>query len=163
MVALAEAHAVARKPAAAVSMVESAADRRRDRTGPGADLDDAAVRVVAHHHAARIAGQAAGRFCGNAHAVFQDGLAGLLGIGKGRRVDVDDHLVALTRGAGIDAVVEGRFREQGQRIGLLLLHGRWIGVGLRPATLHSPDAAAFAIPPRPGAPRTAPGRSWRSW
>ena len=41
---------------------------------------------------------------------------------------MDHHLVALPRGAGIEVVVQGRFREQGQGIGLLLGHrGRFRG------------------------------------
>jgi hypothetical protein len=36
---------------------------------------------------------------------------------------VDDHLVALSRGSGIEALVEGRLGEQRQRVGLLLRQG----------------------------------------
>jgi len=38
--------------------------------------------------------------------------------------DVDDDLVALARGAGLDSVVERARREQAQRVSLLLGHGR---------------------------------------
>ena len=37
---------------------------------------------------------------------------------------MDHHLVTLARGAGVDPVVEGGLREQGQRIRLLLGHRR---------------------------------------
>jgi hypothetical protein len=37
---------------------------------------------------------------------------------------VDDDLVSLPRGAGIDAVVQRRLREQRQRVRLLLRQGR---------------------------------------
>ena len=37
---------------------------------------------------------------------------------------MDHHLVTLARGAGVDPVVEGGLREQGQRISLLLGHRR---------------------------------------
>jgi len=47
----------------------------------------------------------------NVRAVLEDGLAGLIGIREGRCIEVDHHLVSLSRGAGIDAVVEGRLRE----------------------------------------------------
>jgi hypothetical protein len=55
-------------------------------------------------------------------AVLEDGLAGLLGIHEGRGIDVHHHLVSFSRGAGIEAVVQGRRREQRQRVRLLLGH-----------------------------------------
>jgi hypothetical protein len=57
-------------------------------------------------------------------AVLEDGLAGLIGIRESRGIDVVDHLVPLARGAGSESVVEGRFREQRQRVRLLLGHRR---------------------------------------
>jgi len=54
-------------------------------------------------------------------AVVEHGLAGRIGIGQRRGVDVDHHLVTLARRARVDAVMEGRLREQRQRVGLLLL------------------------------------------
>ena len=56
-------------------------------------------------------------------AIREDGLAGLIGIGERRGVDVDDHLVSLCWRARVDAVVEGRLRDEGERIGFLLGHG----------------------------------------
>ena len=104
---LAEANPAAGEAAAAVAMVERAPYRRRDRAGPRCDLDDTAVAIVSHHHPARVARDTPRRFCGNARAIFEEGLAGLIGVGKDRRIDVDDDLVALARSAGID-VVQGR-------------------------------------------------------
>ena len=63
-------------------------------------------------------------FRGEVRAFLEQRLAGLIRIGEDGGVDVDDDLVALARGAGVDAVVEGRFREQHQRVGLLLSHRR---------------------------------------
>jgi hypothetical protein len=81
-----------------------------------------------HQHAARVARQAPRRFRGNAWPVLEDGLAGLIRIREDRGVDMDDDLVALARGAGIELVVESRLREKGQRVRLLLGHrGRFRG------------------------------------
>src|SRR5881296_2330386 len=102
VMALAEANPAAREAAAAVAMVERAPYRRWNRARTRADFDDTAVRVVSHHHPACVARDAPRRFCGNARAVFEEGLAGLIGVGKDRRIDVDDDLVALARSAGID-------------------------------------------------------------
>jgi len=85
------------------------------------------VVVVAHHHPACVARQALGRFRGNARAVLEHGLARLIRIGQHLGIHVDHDLIALARGAGIE-VVEGRLREQGQGIGLLLgQRGRFRG------------------------------------
>jgi len=54
---------------------------------------------------------------------FEDRLARLRRVGQHLGIDVDHHLVALPRGAGIEAVVQGRLREQGQGIRPLLRHG----------------------------------------
>jgi hypothetical protein len=79
---------------------------------------------VLHHDPARVARQALGRFRGNAHAVLQDGLAGCVGVGEHGRVDVNHDLIALARGSGIDAVMECRFREERERVRLLLFEGK---------------------------------------
>jgi hypothetical protein len=84
------------------------------------------ILVMAHHHPARVARQAPRSFCGNARAVLEDGLARLIRIGERRGVDVDHHLIALARGAGIELVMERCLREKGQRIRLLLGRGRRI-------------------------------------
>ena len=76
---------------------------------------------MSHDNEARVARQAPGRFRGNVRAVLEYGLAGMIGIREDRGIDVDDDLIALSRSAGIDAVVEGRLREQRQRVGLLLV------------------------------------------
>ena len=128
VMALAEREPAAGKAAPLVSVVERPPKRRRNGPGAGADLDDLAIRGVPHHHAARVARQAPGRFRGNVRAVLEDGLAGRVRVREHRGLDMDDHLVPLPRGAGIDPVMEGRLREQGQRVrasgpvvGLILL------------------------------------------
>ena len=60
-----------------------------------------------------------------------DGLPGLVGVHQDGGVDVQNDLVPLSRGAGIDALVERGLGEQRQCVGLLLLHRRRVGVGLR--------------------------------
>jgi len=85
---------------------------RRNRAGPRRDLHDAAVL---HHHAARVARQALGRFRGNAHAVIENGLAGCIRVRQHRGVDMDDDLISLAWGARVDAVAERRFGEQGSQ------------------------------------------------
>jgi len=122
VMALPEADSAAREATAAVSVMERPPERRRNRASPGGDLHDSTVETVLHHHPARVARQALRRFCGNAPAVLEDGLAGLIGVGEHRGVDVDDHLIALAGGAGIDPVMERRLGEQPERVGLLLLH-----------------------------------------
>jgi hypothetical protein len=103
-------------------MVERAPQCRGDRPGPSSDLHGASVFVVPHHHAAGVARQAPRRFRGNARPVLEHGLAGLLRICQCRRVDMDHDLVPLSRRAGIESMVEGRLREQSQRVRLLLAH-----------------------------------------
>jgi len=62
VMALAEANAAAREAAAAVSVVERPPYRRWDRPGAGRHLDGATVPAVLHHHPARVARDAPGRF-----------------------------------------------------------------------------------------------------
>ena len=133
VMALPERQPAAREAAALVAVVERAPQGRRNRPRPGPDLHGAPVLVVPHHHAARVARQALRRFRGNARAVLEHGLAGLIRIGERRCVDMDHDLVALARRAGIEPVGEGRLRDQGQRVGLLLRHGRALreGIGRR--------------------------------
>ncbi len=146
VMALPEADFAARETTAAVSVMHRAPERRRNRAGPGRHLDDSTVDTVLHHHTARVARQALRRFGGNAHAVLEDGLAGLIGVreygGVDGGVDVDDHLIALARGTGIDPVMERGLGEQPERVGLLRLHrGRFpridheAGLGARRASL----------------------------
>ena len=56
--------------------------------------------------------------------ILEDGLAGRIRVRQDRGIDVDHHLVAFSRCTGIDAVVERRLRDAGQRVRLLLRHGR---------------------------------------
>src|SRR5580765_2755766 len=103
---LAEAPVAAREATTVVAIPERASQGRRDRARLGADVDDAPVGIVLHHHAARFAAKALGRFRGNAPTVFDDRLAGLLRIVQDRGVDVHAHLVVLGRRAWIDPVVQ---------------------------------------------------------
>jgi hypothetical protein len=48
-----------------------------------------------HDHPGRITRQTLGRSCGNARTFIEDGLAGRIGIGQHRGVDVNDDLVTL--------------------------------------------------------------------
>ena len=129
VMSLAERKSAARKAAAAVSMVERPPQRRRNRPRPRADFDDPAVRVVPHHHATRVTREALGRFRGNARAVFEHGLAGLIGVGQHRGVDVNDDLIALAGSSGIESLVQRRFGEEDERVRLLLRHRRPVMAG----------------------------------
>ena len=114
---LAEANPAAREATGAVAMVERAPYRRRDRARTRADFDDTAVTAVLHYHAARVARDAPRRFCRNARAVFEERLAGLIGVGEDRRIDVDDARVELA-----DEVEEacGRGVEMSRQLGDLV-------------------------------------------
>ena len=71
---LAERDGAAREATGLVPVVERAPQRRRNRPGPRPDVHDAPVLIVLHHHPARVARQAPGRFRGNARAPFEDRL-----------------------------------------------------------------------------------------
>jgi hypothetical protein len=94
-----------------VPMLQDPPQSRRNRARPCADLQDLAVTIMAHHHAAGIARQTLRRFRGNAETVLEDGLARLLRIRQHAGVDMDHHLVTLARGAGIELVAEGHLGE----------------------------------------------------
>ncbi len=111
--ALADPDSAAREAAAAVSVMECSPQRWRNRACPGADLQQAPVCVVAHHDPARVARQALRRSGRNAQPVLEDGLTGLVGVGQDGGIHVDHHLVAFSRRAGSDAVVERALGEQG--------------------------------------------------
>src|SRR6266508_5100699 len=64
VMALGEAPAAAGEAAGAIAMLEDAPQGGGNGPGAGPDLLHAAIGVVAHHHAASIAGQAARRFRG---------------------------------------------------------------------------------------------------
>ena len=128
VVALHEPTRAARKAARVVSVLQRPPQRGRNRAGPSPYFHDPAIGIVSHDHTARVARQPLGRFRGNVRAALEDRLAGRVGVGQHGRIDVDDHLIALAGSAGIDAVVEGRLREQRQGVGLLLIHsGRFRG------------------------------------
>jgi len=102
----------------AVAMLKRLAYRRRDRPCSRPDLDHPAVSVVGHEHATGVARDASRVFRGTM-TPLQGRLARLIRIGQHLGIDVNHHLIALARGAGIE-VVKGRLREQGQCIGLML-------------------------------------------
>ena len=100
--------------------------------------------------------------------LLEDGLPGLIWVRQHRGVDMDHDLVPLSRSAGIKLVMEGRFREQGQRVRLLLgdrrrLPGASLKVGrlLTPASLVQRLAAA-AKARRSSAPTSGASRPRRT-
>ena len=86
---------------------------------------------MAHDDPRCIAGQTLRRSGRNAHAALERGLPSLVRVGQDGGVDVHNDLVTLSRGAGIDALVERGLGERRQCVGLLLLHRRRVGVGRR--------------------------------
>ena len=74
-------------------------------------------------------------------------MAGLIRIRQNCGVDMDHHLVALARRAGIEPVVEGRLREQGQRVRLLLGHGRAVRMGICRWIIEARDRPFAPAPP----------------
>jgi hypothetical protein len=129
VMALPEADSAAWEATAAVAVMQGTPECRRNRAGPGRNLHDPTIYTVLHHNTARVARQALRRFRGNAHALREDGLAGWIGIGEHRGVDVDDHLIALAWRAGIDPVMKRRLGEQPERVGLQLFHrGRLVRI-----------------------------------
>jgi len=85
-----------------------------------APISGPALRIVPHHHPARIAREAPQRSRGNVAHLLQLGLAGGLRVRQHSGVDMDDHLVPLAGRAGVELVVERALGEQSQRVGLLL-------------------------------------------
>jgi hypothetical protein len=67
-----ETHATSQEEAAAVAVVEGAAQSRRDRARSRANLDNPSVGVMSHDHPARVTRQALGRSSWNAPAVLHD-------------------------------------------------------------------------------------------
>ena len=102
------------------------------------DLKDSPIGIVLHHHPTRVAAQALGRFLGNACAIFDDGLAGLIGILEDDSVDMDYHLVVLGGRARIDTVMERGFGQELQGVGLLLSHRRRFRGNVRGRSIHAP-------------------------
>jgi hypothetical protein len=54
-------------------MMQRAPKRRRNGSRPGTDFEDPAIRIVSHHHAARVTRQTLGRFRGDVRAVVEWG------------------------------------------------------------------------------------------
>ena len=69
---LADPYSAAREAAAVIPVLKRSTQCRRDRPGPGTDLDHAPVCVVLHDDPARVARQALRRSRGNAHAILED-------------------------------------------------------------------------------------------
>jgi hypothetical protein len=120
VVPLPDPPSTAREATTPVSMVERAPQRGWNRPCAGAHLDHLPVRIVPHHHAARIARQAPGRFRGNADPPFQGCLARLRRVLRNCRVHVNHYLVPLARRTGIQLVMQRRLGQQDQRVSLLL-------------------------------------------
>jgi hypothetical protein len=127
VVSLSNTYAAAREATPVVPVEQRPPESGRDCAGPGAGLRYAPVRVMTHHDARGIAGQALRRSSWNAATVFEHGLAGLGRVGQDWGIDVDHDLVALARGARIDAVMKRGLGQQRERVGLLLLHRRLVG------------------------------------
>jgi hypothetical protein len=84
---------------------------------------------VPHYYPTGVAGQALRRSRGNAPGVLKAGLARGIAVRQHLGIDVDDDLVALARGAGVEHVMQGDLGEQRERVGLLLLHRGRVGLG----------------------------------
>jgi hypothetical protein len=130
VVPLREPGVATRKATSLVAMLECPPQGRGNRSRPSSDFEHAPIAVVPHHHAARVASQAARRFRGNARAVLEDRLPRLIWVGQHGSIDVDYDLITLARGARIELVVECGLRDQTQRVSLLLGHGRRIPEGI---------------------------------
>src|SRR5438477_7097342 len=91
--ALSEPSAAPGKATALVAMLERTPQRGRNRACARADVGDATVSIVAHHHAARIARQPLGRLRRNLSAALDDRLPERVGVCQHRRVDVDHDLI----------------------------------------------------------------------
>src|SRR5438094_616333 len=80
--------------------MQRAPPRRRNGSRPRTDFEDPAIRIVAHHHPARVARQTLGRFRGDVGAVLEDRLTGRISVRQHGRVDVNHDLVTLARAPG---------------------------------------------------------------
>ena len=98
--------------------------RGRNRACARADVGDATVSIVAHHHAARIARQPLGRFRRNVSAALDDRLPARVGVCQHGGVDVDHDLIPFAWTSRIDSVVQRRLGDQCECVRLLLLDRR---------------------------------------
>jgi hypothetical protein len=128
VVTLPEAHAAAWEATALVTMLQRSSNRRRNRSCPGADLDQTPRGVLTHENPGRVAREALRRSGRNARPALEHRLPGLLGVGQDGSIDVHNHLIALSQGTGIDALVERGLGKQRECVGLQLLHRRRIVV-----------------------------------
>jgi hypothetical protein len=126
VVALSEPDVAPRESTSLVAVLQGSPEGGWDRPRAGSDLQQIAVGVVAHDDPAGVAGETLRRFRGNADAILERGLAGGIRIGEHRSIDMNDHLVTLSRRARIESIVECRRRQEREGIGLLLLHCRHV-------------------------------------
>jgi hypothetical protein len=124
VMALAERQPAPGEATAPIPVLERPPQRRGNGPRPRADLHDAPVRIVPHHHPARIARQPLRRLGRDAGAALEHRLARGPGVLKDGGVDMDDHLVPLARRPGVEAPVQRRLGQQRQRVRLLLAEGR---------------------------------------
>jgi hypothetical protein len=103
VMALSERHSAARPAARRVASVESASYCGRNRSSLSAHVEGTSALVVLHFDDARIAGDAAGRFRGNAGARLENRLAVRRGILENALVDVDHDLVPIAGLAWVQA------------------------------------------------------------
>jgi hypothetical protein len=97
----------ARKPAAAITMIEEAADGRRDGAGLAPDVQRFAVGVFVEFYRARIAGETAGGVGREGGAVIEIAAAVVTAFAQGGAIDVDDDGMAIGR-TGCRVAVSGQ-------------------------------------------------------
>lgn len=130
VMALGDAAAAARETAAPVAVTERPPQGGRNGPRASPDLEQCPVLVMPHHHPTGIASQAAGRFRGNASAVLQDRLAGLIRVGQSGGIDVNHHLVTSAAICSGVSTTEGRWFSMARSPSLgATLHPAFKGAG----------------------------------
>jgi hypothetical protein len=110
-----------RKLTLRVACCQGAADGERNRAGLSADIQHGALGIVLQHHDGRIARKASRRFRGNVDrgvCYLQDGVRIFRAL---TRLDVQDHLVAISSAAAIQIRCQSGLRQETQRIRAALL------------------------------------------
>jgi hypothetical protein len=116
VVCLPKTDAAAWEAAAAVAVLEGAAQCRRDRASSRANFHNPSVSVVPHDNPAGVARQALRRSSWNACAVLEHGSASCICVFQDFGIDVDDDLVALAWSARIELVTQSHLSDQFQGI-----------------------------------------------